>query len=274
VPTLEAEGIAQYYETLGDPKNPPVMLISGLGGMGGSWGPQIRRFAERYYIVLPDQRGTGKTTRTPVGHTTRQLAKDMAAIIESLGLGPLHVVGASTGGAIAQYMALDYPQAVRSLALSSTFARFDAFTHREFQARKKMAAEWDRPAIFSAYSLFLFSPRYMREHPDRVQAWVDRAAAGVFAPEDREIALKRIDMICAHDTLTRLWEIRQPTLVTCGDRNFCTPLSLSEEIAFAISGATLVIFAGGGELIELEQEEKFFHTVSNFIDSQGSDRRG
>jgi aminoacrylate hydrolase len=265
MPTLDTQGISQYYELLGDRTKAPVIMISGLGGVGASWGPQIKRFAERYHVILPDHRGTGRSTHALDGYTTEQLAKDMVSLVEHLNLAPVHVVGSSTGGAIAQHMAVRHPHAVRSLTLSSTFARFDAFTHREFQIRRKMAAEWERPALFAAYSLFLFSPRYTREHPERVQAWIDRTISHPEQAGDREIALKRIDMILAHNAFPRLPEIKHPTLVTCGDQNNCTPLPLSEELARTIPNAELVVFEEGGELIELEQEEKFFQAVSGFI---------
>lgn len=268
--TLNTEGICLYYELHGDPANPPVMLITGLGGIGSSWGAQVKRFAERYHVILPDHRGAGRSTHSVDGYTTEQLARDMASLLSQLNLGPVHVVGSSTGGAIAQYLALQQPELIRSLTLSSTFARFDDFTRREFQIRRKMAEQWERSELLAAYSLFLFSPRYTREHPGIVQAWIDRAAAHPEQAGDREIALKRIDMVAAHDALDQLSNIRQPTLVTCGDRNFCTPLPLSEEIARAIPGSQLVIFSEGGELIEHEQEEKFFRTVSAFIDHQNS----
>ncbi len=100
--------------------------------------------------------------------------------------------------------------------------------------------------------------------------WIDQAAAHPEQAGDREIALKRIDMVAAHDALEQLSTIRRPTLVTCGDHNFCTPLALSEEIARAIPGAELVVFSEGGELIEHEQEEKYFLTVSRFIDRNTS----
>jgi aminoacrylate hydrolase len=120
----------------------------------------------------------------------------------------------------------------------------------------------------SAYSLFLLGPRFTHEHPDRVGQWIDRAAANPTSPGDREIELKRIDMIAAHDAYDQLSQIRTPTLVTCGTRNFCTTLALSEEIAARIPGAELVTFDDAGELIEFEQPEKFFQTISSFIDSQ------
>jgi aminoacrylate hydrolase len=263
--TLNTQGISLYYELHGEPTAPPVLLVSGLGGMGKSWGPQLARFAERYRVILPDQRGTGQSTRAENGYTTEQLAADMASLVEHLALGPVHVVGSSTGGAIAQYMALNHPRWVRSLTISSSFARFDAYSRREFEVRRKMAADWDGRALYSGYSLFLFSPRFTREHPGSVAAWIERAALHPAGPKDREIALERIDMIANHDTLERLGDIRQPVLVLCGSHNFCTPLPLSEEIARAVPGAELVIFEEAGELIELEREAEFFRRVSDFI---------
>lgn len=263
--TLNTHDISLYYELHGIPANPPVLLLTGLGGVGKSWGSQIQRFAQNHYVIVPDHRGTGQTTRTLDSYTTQQLAADMASLVEHLALGPVHVVGASTGGAIAQYLALNHPHTVRSLTMSSSFAYLDAFAQREFAVRRKIAAEWDRHSQYSAYALFLFSPRFTREHPEAVTAWIERAAGQPTTPEDREIALKRIDMLLAHDARPLLGHIRQPSLVLCGDHNFCTPLPLSEEIAGSVLGAELVILEDAGELIELEKPEDFFRIVSTFI---------
>ena len=60
---LKTHSISLYYELSGNPANPPVLLISGLGGVGKSWGPQVSFFSEKYYVILPDQRGTGQTNK-------------------------------------------------------------------------------------------------------------------------------------------------------------------------------------------------------------------
>jgi aminoacrylate hydrolase len=100
MPRLNTHGISLYYELHGNPANPPVLLLTGL-------------------VIVPDHRGTGQSTHAADGYTTEQLADDMASLIEHLSLGPVHVVGSSTGGAIAQYMALNHSHTVRSLTLSS-----------------------------------------------------------------------------------------------------------------------------------------------------------
>jgi aminoacrylate hydrolase len=266
VATLQTQGISLYYETCGDRRKPPVMLISGLGGAGASWGAQTARFAKDYFVVVPDHRGTGRTTRATDGYTIAQHAADMAALIEHLELGPTHIVGTSTGGAIGQLMALDHAETVRSVTMASSFARADDYFRREFALRRKLVAESDAQTIFNAYALFLFAPRYISKNPERVAAWVERASGS--HPFEREIALKRIDMILAHDALSRFAAIRQPVLVLCGDHDFCAPPHLSEEIAQAIPGSQFAIFEGGGHFIDVEQEERFFVTVRSFIDRQ------
>lgn len=262
---VETEGISLYYETHGEPGDPPVLLLSGLAGVGASWHNQISRFADRYHVIVPDQRGTGHSSRSEHGHTTVQLAADMAGLIDHLGVGPAHVVGASTGGAIAQFMALNHPDTVATATLVASFARFDAYLRRQFATRRKMAAEWDRHELLSAYSLFLFSPAFTRDHPEKVTAWIERAAALPMPPQDIDISLRRIDMIAAHDTLDRLGHIAQPTLVICGAHDFCTPLPLSQEIAAAIPDAELVV-PDCGHFVEHELEAQFFELVCGFIE--------
>ena len=267
MPLIQTDGIAQYFDTHGEPGATPVLLVSGLGGTGASWASQVRRFAERHFVILPDQRGTGRSARVDDGHSTPQLAADLVAVLDRLQVGPAHVVGSSTGGAIAQHIALDRPDLVASLTLSSSFARFDPYMRREFEIRRRMAAEWDRRTLMSAFALFLFSPKFTDEHPDAVESWIDRASTPPQPPEDLGIALKRIDMIAAHDTLDRLGQITRPTLVLSGTHNICTTLRNSRTLANAIPGARLVTFEEAGELIEIEEPDGFFAQVSSFIDA-------
>jgi aminoacrylate hydrolase len=116
--------------------------------------------------------------------------------------------------------------------------------------------------VYTCYALFLFSPRFTRENPERVSAWVDRCASGT--PE-REVALKRIDMIMAHDALVRLGQVRKPTLVIGGDQDFCTPPHLSDELVAGILGAERVVLPGG-HMIHEERADLFFDAVRAFIE--------
>src|SRR5205823_5456796 len=119
-----------HYETMGS--GSPVLLLAGLGGVGRSWGPQVELFARNHLVILPDHRGTGQSTMTTQGQTIEQHAVDMAALIRQVGAGPVHVVGSSTGGAIAQVLALDHAELVKSAAITSSWARIDAYFRAQF----------------------------------------------------------------------------------------------------------------------------------------------
>jgi pimeloyl-ACP methyl ester carboxylesterase len=86
--TLETQGISIHYELLGDPSKPPVLLISGLGGAGASWHAQVQRFVPDHSVIVPDQRGSGQSTRANGGYTIAQLANDMVSLLEHLQTGP------------------------------------------------------------------------------------------------------------------------------------------------------------------------------------------
>jgi len=261
--TLQAQGISTHYELLGDSKKPPVVLLHGLGGSGKSWGPQAEMFARDHFVVLPDQRGAGQSSHPDSGYTMAQLAADTAALLRSLDLGPAHVIGTSTGGAIAQVLALDHAALVRSVTLASSFARADDFMQREFALRRKLTVESDPQTVYSCYALFLFGFRFSRDNPAKVQAWVDHVAS---LPIEREVSAKRIDMIMAHDARARLGSLQQPTFVICGELDACATLPHSEELARLIPGAELSVVPGGGHFIHTEQPEEFYGRVRSFID--------
>lgn len=270
MPTLTSENISTYYELHGDPGNPPVLMITGLGGVGAEWGPLIKEFAKTYYVIVPDQRGTGRTTHAPDGYTTAQLARDMVNVVRHLDVGPVHLVGASTGAAIGQHMALDHPGTIRSLTMSGAFARFDAYARRGSHVRRTLVLQSERRTRYECYACFLFSPRFTREHPERVQAWIDGMVDLAESEADHEIVVKRIDMIASHDTLDRLDEIRQPCLVLCGDRDVAAPLPHAEEIVDAVPNSELIVFEDAGHLIEYERADEFLDVTTRFIDKHRS----
>ncbi len=248
-----------YYELHGS--GDPVMLLTGLGGVGAAWGPQIELFASDYLTIVPDHRGTGRSSKPADGYTIEALAADMAETLRQVDVGPAHIVGSSTGGAFGQVMALDHPEVVRSLILASSWARPDNHFLHQFATRRRVLHEAGPAAYVETTALFLFSPRYMRDHYPEVQAWCARTAAAT----DRELMSARIDMITAHDTFDRLGSINVPTLVVVGAEDACTPPALSRELAERVVQAEYVELPGG-HLLYREDPNAFFNAVREFID--------
>lgn len=260
MPTLKVTDIEIYYEEHG--AGDPVILITGLGGVGASWGPQIPLFAREFRTIVPDHRGTGRTTVSGDGYTIRQLASDMANLLRALKATPAHVVGASTGGAIGQLMALEHPDTVRSLVLVGTWGRTDHYFRRQFEVRKQILQQMGHHAYVEASNLFLYAPGYIREQWDQFQAAEERMKANL---PNVPAAVKRIDMIIAHDVLDRVKDIRQPACIVVGAQDVCTPVYFSEELKRHMPGAEMVVIDGAGHFVHLEEPEAFFASVRRFL---------
>jgi pimeloyl-ACP methyl ester carboxylesterase len=135
---VAANGIDIAYETFGDPGHPPLLLVMGLGTQMIAWPDELcEDLAGRgYYVVRFDNRDVGASThldgvrapritkvatkRARPPYTIDDMADDAAGLVDALDLGPVHLVGASLGGFIAQTVALRHPDKVRSLTLIMT----------------------------------------------------------------------------------------------------------------------------------------------------------
>lgn len=112
-------------EAFGDPADPPVLLIMGMGASMIWWedGFCERLAAHHRYVIRYDHRDTGRsTTYEPgrPGYGSAELVADAVTVLDGYGLDAAHVVGLSMGGALAQMMGLEHPGRVRSLTLITT----------------------------------------------------------------------------------------------------------------------------------------------------------
>jgi aminoacrylate hydrolase len=107
MPHAEIDGIRIYCEIHGR-HGTCVFLIVGLGGLGRSWCEQVARFAQDHVVIIADHLGSGNSSFPNEGYTIAQHTADMAGLLKHLGISPVPVVGSSTGGAIAQVIAIDH----------------------------------------------------------------------------------------------------------------------------------------------------------------------
>jgi pimeloyl-ACP methyl ester carboxylesterase len=138
-------GIQLFYDTFGDPADPAVLLIMGLGGPMNWWDPGLcSLLAERgYFAIRYDNRDVGRSTKLRQFPSTRRdimrgylgrgatppytisdLAGDAIGLLDHLGVDQAHVTGVSMGGMIAQTLAIEHPERVLSLvSIMSTVGR-------------------------------------------------------------------------------------------------------------------------------------------------------
>ena len=256
MPSVAVAGVDLAYTRKGS--EVPVLLITGLSGRGREWGPQVDLFAEHFDVIVPDHPGCGDSS-APEEMTLPHHTEAMAGLLRHLEVGPAHIVGSSTGGAIAQRLALDHPDVVRSISLVSSWARGDDFFRHQFAARKEVVERLGPAAYATVSALSLFSPEFFRDHYAEVERWHQAASQG-----DPKVMAARIDMILQHDVADRLPLIDTPTLVLVGSADVCTPPYLSAELAESIPGAESVVM-DGGHLIYKESVAEFHRVVSDFL---------
>lgn len=118
-PRARVKDVELFYELYGEGE--PVVFIAGTGGSCGFWREfQVPDFSRNHQVLIYDHRGTGQSDKPDIKYSTRMFADDLASLMAKLDIGPAHVIGHSMGGRVAQWMALEHPDKVRSVILSGT----------------------------------------------------------------------------------------------------------------------------------------------------------
>jgi|KBSSwiStaDraftv2_1062776.scaffolds.fasta_scaffold201402_3 aminoacrylate hydrolase len=220
----------------------PILFIPGLIGLAAQWSHQVDYFAKSHRAVAFDHRGVGHSDKPMQEYTTSLLAEDAVALLDALRIGQAHIVGASTGGAIAQVLGLDYPSRVRSLTLVSTWARPDAYYRRVQEMRKRVLLAMGVEPYIKLSSLWTAGPAQFRDMVG-LEAY-ETAQLEQAAPV--EVLATRIDATLKHDRLDHLPRITAPTIVVVADDDILVLPYLGATIAAAIPGARLVRMREGG----------------------------
>jgi pimeloyl-ACP methyl ester carboxylesterase len=255
------------YETFGDPAQPAMLLVMGLGAQMIGWHSDLcRELVDRgFFVVRYDNRDVGRSTRFDgvrppssiellsrrprrVAYTLGDMADDGIGLLDHLGIESAHVVGASMGGMIAQLMAARHAGRVRSLAsiMSSTGARWSG------QPSPRVYHFFLRPAPLSrqAYlerTLRLFdaigSPGFDRD-PAQLRAMAELSWERGISPAGTSRQLAAI--LACGDRTADLRRITAPTVVIHGTADRLVSSSGGRATARAIPGARLVMIDGMG----------------------------
>ena len=278
MPQTTHNAITLEYETHGDPANPPLLLIMGLGAQLTLWPIELVEalVARGYFVILHDNRDIGLSTKftesgvpdmagvvmalmagkkPDVPYTLSDMAADAIAVLDAAGVARAHIVGASMGGMIAQLVAVEHPERVLSLTsiMSTTGnpavpparpAAMAALT-APMPADADLAAILERGAMVSKA---IGSPGYPADDA-RLRANVERDYTRSFHPTG---AMRHMAAIVADgDRRARLKRVTAPTLVIHGADDPLVPVEGGRDTASAIAGATILEVAGMGHDLPL-----------------------
>jgi aminoacrylate hydrolase len=249
-----------YYERYG--AGFPVLFITGLGGYADYWRDQIPAFAKSFDVIVHDHRGIGQSDHTRCPFTVERLAADVIGLMDALGLDRAHIVGHSTGGAIAQVLAIEHPERLASIVLAATWTKADAYFRRLFALRKEILGRLGPASYVQANTLFLYPSHYIARNNEELRRLEAQALATFSAPE---IVSNRIDAILAYNRTEELSLIRTPTLVAAAQDDLVTPSYFSEELARRIPGAEAKFFPQGGHYFTQVAWREFNQAVLPFL---------
>ena len=249
---VQIDGGTLAYETAG--AGPPIVFIAGLGGFGSYWTAQVDAFSHHFQTLTFDHRGVGASTGSPP-YSVEQWAGDTLRLMDHLKIGRVHLVGHSTGGAIAQVIAAGHPDRIASLVLGGTWARPDVRFRRLFEFRARVLREMG-PEAYEDLGLALTVPAGLPP-----QTAIPKGTRQT--PPD--VVLARIDALLAHDAGERLRQIRASTLVLAADDDVLVPRPLSEVIAGEITGSRLHAFARGGHHFPQTQADAYNAILREFF---------
>ena len=240
----------------------PLVFVSGLGGVGRYWEPQLSAFSTRYRVVTYDQRGTGGSDRKQRTFSVDGMTSDLVGLMDALGIEKAHIVGLSTGGAIGQTLAVEHPQRLARLVAVSTWTHCDPWFRRLFEARRAMYRQAGSELHAMFHPLWLYPPDYVNTHDADIDEERRKAVTG--APPV-EVSIGRIDAIMAFDRRKDLARITAPTLIVAADNDYITPPYHAEALGRAISESKLAIMKGGGHSVSKTRPEEFNRLVLDFL---------
>ncbi|HEX8804223.1 MAG TPA: alpha/beta fold hydrolase [Acidimicrobiales bacterium] len=264
MPLAAANGIEIYHETVGDPADPTLLLITGLGAQMLTWDAELcRAFADRgFHVVRYDNRDVGLSTHlegdidvlsllagqgVPVPYRISDMAADAVGLLDHLGVDRAHLVGVSMGGMIAQAVAIEHPARVRSLtSIMSTTGEphVGAPTAEAMQALLAPPAQtaeesadtlvmhahvWGSPGLFDEARLRRLAHAVWERNRDPMGS--ARQLAAILASGSRADGLRALDV---------------PTLVIHGTEDRLVQPSGGERTAELVPDAKLLVVEGMG----------------------------
>ncbi len=268
----DVNGIRIAYGVRGS--GPPLVLIMGYRLSSLAWPLNfIEALAERFTVVLFDNRGTGTSDKPTSGYEISNMAVDVSGLLDHLAIAQAHVLGYSMGGAIAQEFVRQFPDRVLGLVLCATMCGGPRAVYASPPVVRVMR-ELDglKPEeIARRIWTVTYSPGYLENHRELAENQMRREIA---APTPLHAADLQYQAFAEFDCSKALANIKAPTLVLTGNLDQLVSPQNSKFIASLIPGASLIVIPGCGHRMMWEATDECVGFVTEFLTGIPEERRG
>ena len=250
------------YVEQGDASGTPMVLLHGFAESWRSFELVLPHVPNSIHAFAMTQRGHGDASRPATGYGLPDLAADLLAFVDALGLPQAVIVGHSMGSAVAQRFAIDHPERSAGLVLVGASPTLGGSTATR--------AFWD-----STISQ-LTDP----VDPALVRGMTERMLVQPVSPAFVEAAVREGSKVPAFvwkaafesrwrlegDYSAQLGKIKAPSLIVWGDQDARYPREDEEALTSAIAGSRLLVYEGAGHLLHWEEPQRFASDLAAFVE--------
>ena len=245
-------------------KGETVVLVHGHPFNRSMWAPQAEFLRTTYRVITPDLRGYGESSVTVGKVGLADHAADLRDLLDHLGVEQIILGGLSMGGQIVMEFCWQFPERVRALILSDTFAQLDTPEGKENRIR--MAERLVREGL-SGYAAEvlpkMMTPKNVESQP-ALAAYVLNMMKNS-SPEGAAASLRgRAER---RDYLPLLPEISVPTLIVVGKEDEFTPVRDAELMHSLIPNSKMAVIEGAGHMPNLERISEFNAVLAQWLAS-------
>ncbi len=254
MPSVTANNVNIHYIEQGA-GDEAVVFVHGYSGALGNWTGVLERLPKEYHAYALDQRGHGQSGK-PGSYQLTELAEDIYAFSQELGIGQFTYVGHSLGGKIGYQFALDHPEVLKAMVLAAPAPAHDFIPQ-------------DQRAGFIGMVTSAFGS------PEGMRAFFGQTAS----PPSEEVLNEMINDAMMVDPTAKeecatwwigtnlepqLKDIRVPTLIVAGAKDDL-PVEWERRYANEIKGCRFEVFEDSGHYIPIESPQKFVDLLTRFI---------
>lgn len=246
--------VALAHHVEGPDTAPAVLLSPSLGTTWEMWDPLASVLASDYRVVRFDTRGHGRSPVPAGPYSVAELASDVLALADTLGIDRFGFVGLSLGGAIGQELAVSHPSRVAAAVLACTVPSFGdpaTWTDRAAQVRGSGMAQLAEPTRGR-----WFTDGFRAAHPDVVERYV-----AMLTGTDPEGYASCCDALSLFDRWDALAGITVPVRVVAGAEDQVATVDACTRMASAIPGADLLVIEDASHIANAAQPDAFAAAV-------------
>ncbi len=261
MPKVQINGIDLFYDIKG--AGEPLLLIAGFLCDHAYWSLLMPSLVSHYQVIRLDNRGMGRSSAPDSPYSIKQMASDIAALLDCIGIDKVHLVGHSMGSQIAQELVLAHPKKVKSLMLLSSWAKGDERFNSIIETWGDLPGNVDLKLYQKVVFPWIFTDEFYLL-PGMIEGLIEFAIKYPFQPTTHTL-YHHSRAILGSDTTDRLKHIHCPTLVLVGKQDILTPVKFSEQLAQGITNAELVVLNRGGHGLLVELPDAVASAMLNFL---------